>query len=142
MDAFDAGVIIYAASPAHQHREALRTSILATTASDPGSLAGVGSLLLLTEVLPKPARAHDQHAIEELTRLLGALTLLPCDRSTIELALDLGTRYGLKTVDAVHLATAVAAGAERFITNNRRHFTKDIAEIDITYPEDLAATPA
>jgi predicted nucleic acid-binding protein len=39
--------------------------------------------------------------------------------------------------DAVHLATAVGAGADRFITNNRRHFPKTVSEIDITYPNDL-----
>jgi hypothetical protein len=37
----------------------------------------------------------------------------------------------------VHLATAVAAGADRFLTNNKSDFPKSIVEIDITYPEDL-----
>jgi hypothetical protein len=37
----------------------------------------------------------------------------------------------------VHLATAVVAGADRFITNNRRDFAVSISEVDVTYPEDL-----
>lgn len=39
--------------------------------------------------------------------------------------------------DAVHLATAVISGADRFITNNRRDFPDSIDEIHITYPIDL-----
>ena len=45
--------------------------------------------------------------------------------------------YGLRAADAVHLATAVGAGANRFLTNNKRDFPKSITEIDVTYPEDL-----
>jgi hypothetical protein len=41
-------------------------------------------------------------------------------------------------VDAVHLATAIPAGADRFITNNRRAFTPEISEIDVTYLDALA----
>jgi hypothetical protein len=37
----------------------------------------------------------------------------------------------------VHLATAVAAGADRFITNNTADFGTDIVEIDVTSPSDL-----
>jgi hypothetical protein len=38
----------------------------------------------------------------------------------------------------VHLATAVHAGADRFITNNRRDFSPDITELDVTYLDALA----
>ena len=50
--------------------------------------------------------------------------------------------YGLRAADAIHLATAhlataVSAGADRFITDNKADFPKSISEVDITYPEDL-----
>ncbi len=38
---------------------------------------------------------------------------------------------------SVHLATAVAAGADRFITNNQRDFPRTITELAVTYPADL-----
>ena len=42
----------------------------------------------------------------------------------------------------MHLATAVAVGADRFITNNQRDFRPTITEVAVTYPADLsAATP-
>ena len=52
-----------------------------------------------------------------------------------ELATAFGATYGLRAADAIHLATAVNAGAGRFITNNRAAFSKSIAEIAVTYPE-------
>jgi hypothetical protein len=37
----------------------------------------------------------------------------------------------------VHLATAVTANADRFITNNAKAFPVSISEIDVTYPDML-----
>jgi hypothetical protein len=37
----------------------------------------------------------------------------------------------------VHLATAVASGADRFITNNSTDFPITITEIDVTCPDQL-----
>jgi predicted nucleic acid-binding protein len=54
-----------------------------------------------------------------------------------ELATALGSSYRLRAADAVHLATAVATGADRFITNNSSAFTKAISEVEVTYPIDV-----
>ena len=71
-------------------------------------------------------------------RCLGRLDLRPVDAATALLATAaLGASCGLRAADAVHLATAVGAGADRFITNNMTDFPKSIREIDITYPDDL-----
>lgn len=92
---------------------------------------------MLPELLTKPLRERAEDESAELSALLGRLDLLPTDEATAQLATALGAAYGLRAVDAVHLATAVGAGADRFLTNNRRDFPKSIAEIDITYPDDL-----
>jgi hypothetical protein len=42
-----------------------------------------------------------------------------------------------RAADAFHLATAVLAGADRFITSNRRDFGPSITEIDVLYPDAL-----
>ena len=73
----------------------------------------------------------------ELGALLGRLDLRPVDEATAGLATALGAAHRLRAIDAVHLATAVSAGADRFLTTNRADFPKSIREIDITYPEDL-----
>jgi len=132
MDAFDADVLIYAAVPGHPLGR--RAAALIASAQSP---AGTGSLLLLPEVLGKPLRDGAAGEVRVLAGLLARLDLRPVDMATAELATSLSARYKLKAADAVHLATAVAVGADRFITNNQRDFPKAISEVDITYPTDL-----
>lgn len=99
--------------------------------------AGIGSVLLLPELLTTPLRKKARAEMSELRSLLARLDLRPTDQPTAELAIVLGASYALRAVDAVHLATAVSAGADRFITNNKSDFPKSISAIDITYPEEL-----
>ena len=89
-------------------------------------------------MLGKPIREERTAEISQLTFILTRLELHPVDRSVASLAAVLGARYRLRAADAIHLATAVAVGADRFITNNRRDFDREqIVEIDITYPDRL-----
>lgn len=134
MDAFDADALIYAAEPGHPLGQRVAPLF---RAAGPGTTVGIGSLLLLPEVLGKPLREGATDKIHILAGLLGRLDLRPVDRAIAELAATLSGRYRLGTADATHLATAVRMGADRFITNNKRDFDPDINEIDITYPETL-----
>lgn len=130
--AFDADVLIYAATAEHP----LGPRVAALLAA--GDAARIGSVLLLVEVLAKPMRdGPGSDEVATLISVLSRLDLRPFDEETARLALVLASAYGLRAADAAHLATAVAAGAERFLTNNRRDFSKSIAEIDIVYPDDL-----
>ena len=139
MDAFDADVLIYAVVP--DHPLGRRVSALFRSAA-PAAMAGVGSVLLLPEVLGKPLRDGATDEIRILAALLARLDLRPVDRATAELATALSSRYRLKATDATHLATAVGMGADRFITN-QRDFPATITEVQVTYPADLAdATPS
>ncbi len=137
MDCFDADVIIYAA--ASDHPLGRQVAALFAAADEGTSPVGAGSVLLLPEVLGKPLRdgAHDQLSV--LAGLLSRLDLRPVDRATADLATVLSARYRLRAADAVHLATAVAIGADRFVTNNRRDFTSAITEVDVTFPDGLGA---
>jgi predicted nucleic acid-binding protein len=134
MDAFDADVLIYGATPGH----ALGERIAALFPSEGGEVAGVGSVLLLPEVLTRPTRDGAEDELDALYGLLARLDLLPVDEAVADLSVVLGAAYKLKAADAVHLATAVNAGADRFITNNARDFRREITEIDIVCPADLA----
>lgn len=135
MDAFDADVLIYAATPLHEYSHRLRRLLRSTTSDD--EPVGVGSVLLLPELLSKPIRSGSRIEVEELSILIARLDLRPVDRATALLATQLGADYRLKAADAVHLATAVVAGADRFLTNNRKDFDRSIDEIDVTYPDQL-----
>lgn len=132
--AFDADVLIYAAAEGHP----LGARIAALFNATEGGPAGIGSVLLLTEVLAKPMRLDpDSAETVALLSVLSRLDLRPVDEATGRLALALAIQYGLRAADAAHLATAIAGGAEFFLTNNRRDFPKSITEIDVIHPEDL-----
>jgi predicted nucleic acid-binding protein len=135
MDAFDADVLIYAAVARH----ALGRRVRALFPVEPvdGSRAGIGSILLVPELLTKPLRDNASDELDELSGLLGRLVLLPVDAATAHLATALGAAYGMRAADAVHVATAVGAGADRFLTNNRSDFPTSITEIDVVYPDEL-----
>jgi predicted nucleic acid-binding protein len=132
--AFDADVLIYAA--AEGHPVGARVVPLFTEAET--DVVGVGSVLLLTEVLAKPMRENPgSEEVLTLVGLLSRLDLHPLGEATARLALVLAVEYDLRAADAAHLATAIAAGADRFLTNNRKDFPEAISEIDIVYPEHL-----
>ncbi len=137
MDAFDADVLIYAAVPGHDLGRRVRALFPSDPVDSTRAVAGIGSVLLLPEILSKPMRDHAAGDLVELAALLGRLSLRPVDLATAELATALAATYALRAVDAIHLATAVGAGADRFLTNNARGFSRSIVEIEITYPADL-----
>ena len=133
MDAFDADVVIYAGAAGHP----LGRRVRALFPVEPEAMAGVGSVLLLPEVLAKPMRDGSAAEVAALAGLLGRLDLRSVDPVTAEVSTALARSYRLRAADAVHLATAVVVGADRFITNNRRDFPVSISEINVTSPDDL-----
>jgi predicted nucleic acid-binding protein len=137
LDAFDADVLIYAAVPGHPLGRRVSALFPVKAPGKTSRRGGVGSVLLLPEVMTKPLRDGDSTAVQALGRLLSRLDLRPVDRAIAELATVVGARYRLRDADATHLATAISLGAERFITNNRRDFPESIREIDVTYPDML-----
>jgi predicted nucleic acid-binding protein len=135
MDCFDADVLIFAADPRHPLGARVRALFTAPTEGGP---VGIGSVLLMPEVMSKPLRDDREDQLADLATLLARLDLRPLDHATARVATALAAQHRLRAADAVHLATAVVSGADRFITNNRKDFPKSITEVDITYPDDLA----
>jgi predicted nucleic acid-binding protein len=135
VDAFDADVLIYSAAPGHP----LGRDVADLFRRAHGKYAGAGSVLLIPEVLSKPLRDGATSEVRVLAGLLARLDLRPVDRATAELATALAVKYGLRAADATHLATAIAVGADRFLTNNQRDFRPTITEVRVTYPADLRA---
>ena len=137
MDAFDADVLIFAAVPDHQLGRRVRALFPVEATTTSGAVAGIGSVLLIPELLTKPFRDGAETELRALAALLGCIDLRPVDEATVELAVALGAAHRLRAADAIHLATAVAAGADRFITNNSSDFPKTITEVAVTYPNEL-----
>jgi antitoxin (DNA-binding transcriptional repressor) of toxin-antitoxin stability system/predicted nucleic acid-binding protein len=137
MNAFDADVLIYAAVPGHPLGRRVRALFPTSPLQEDDQRAGVGSWLLLPEVLGKPLRDGAADEARTLAGLLSRLDLRPIDAVTAEVAVTLAGSRRLRAADAAHLATALVAGADCYVTNNRKDFPKSIKEIDIVYPEDL-----
>ena len=86
-----------------------------------GDLQGITSTVTLTEVLIHPLRRKDSSLAEKYRRvLLNArnVNVLPVSVAIAEQAALLRAQYGLRTPDAIQLATAIEAGASSFLTND------------------------
>ncbi|MBV8200561.1 MAG: type II toxin-antitoxin system VapC family toxin [Acidobacteria bacterium] len=83
----------------------------------------VTSVLTLMEVLVVPKREGQLQLCQRYRELFASfpqLTVLPIDPPVAEVASDLRATYVLRSPDALHLATAIVAGAEAFVTGDRR----------------------
>ena len=91
-------------------------------AVDAGVLAAITSELTLLEVLVAPYRTGNSALAERyeaiLTRARG-LTMRPLGRNLLKAAALLRARTGMKTPDAIHLSTALAAECTALVTNDR-----------------------
>ncbi len=92
------------------------------------ALTGVTSTLTLTKVLSGPYKAKDNQLAEEYRMVLLNFPNLKFREMDISVAIrsaEYKAKYGLKTPDAIQLATAALEEVDAFITND-----KDFKHID------------
>lgn len=81
----------------------------------------VTSLVPLLEVLVQPLRNGREDVAREYREIIlrsPSLTALPLDENIVEEAARLRALYGVRTPDAIQLATAKISGAAFFLTND------------------------
>ncbi|MBV6417056.1 MAG: hypothetical protein CMLOHMNK_01689 [Steroidobacteraceae bacterium] len=86
-----------------------------------GRFTGIASELMLLELTVLPLRQGRQDIADEYELLLARfpnLDLVPVSREILLEAAALRAAHGLRTPDAVHLATAVVANASAIVTND------------------------
>ena len=106
-------------------------------AIDRGDLSAEVSVLLAGEVLAGAKKAADDEMLLRYHHILGEfpnLTLHDADMRVMEKTSHLRVAYGLKTPDAIHMATALLNGAQAFVTNDAR--LKQVNELDVLVLED------
>jgi len=136
MFAFDSDALVYATQAGNPLGDLVAELFEVDAEITP--IVGIGSVVLIPETLIYPTR---HGAVSEVTRLLSfyrRLDLIPVSEPIASRAVALGAKYGLKAMDAIHLATAITTGASAFLTNNKKDFPRTITEITIKYPSDLA----
>lgn len=92
-------------------------------ALDRGEFRVVTSTLTLTEVLVHPMRRGDQELADQYRRILlhaSQVTTISVSEMIADEAAQLRARHGLRTPDAIQLATAIRSGASSFLTNDSR----------------------
>ena len=92
-------------------------------ALEDGRFTAVTSELTLAEVLVKPFELGREDVAAAYIELLTAsdrLAVLPVDRAILVEAARQRAALGMRMPEAVHVATALAAGCELFLTNDSR----------------------
>lgn len=116
----DANIFIYAVE-GYAPEEAFLRELFA--ALEDGRFTAVTSELSLAEVLVKPFELGREDVAAAYTELLTPserLAVLPVDRAILSEAARQRATLGMRLPDAIHVATALAAGCELFLTNDRR----------------------
>jgi predicted nucleic acid-binding protein len=92
-------------------------------AAEGGRCRLVVSVLARMEVLVVPKRYGREDLCQRYRDLFDAfpnLTVLPIGPEITEIAAGLRATHNLRTPDALHLATAIQAGAKAFVSEDRR----------------------
>jgi predicted nucleic acid-binding protein len=115
----DANVFIYALEAYASYVDELARMF---DAIDSGALTAVTSELTLAEVLDKPLMDRDealQEAYRNAIQPTAGFSVVPVSRAIlIEAATVRAASQSLKLPDAIHVATALAAGCSTFLTND------------------------
>lgn len=139
--ALDTNCFIYFLDPGQPQRAAwLRTHVFEPLVAHQAH--ATSSSLVLVELL---TLAHLRGDEDDARRLRTAVVELPglalkaLDTETAVTAARLRGTSGVGLGDAIHLATAMEAGAAAFLTNDRRLVGR-VPELDVLLLDDLLAT--
>ena len=102
----------------------------------------VTSTITMTELLVHPYRMDDLdrvNSIYALTSTYPHLSWVPVTLALADSAARLRAKYGLRTPDALHLATAITGSATGFIGND--HAFQRVTELEILLIDTVAPIP-
>lgn len=86
-----------------------------------GKAIGITSYVTLIELLVKPIKEERFDLVEQYkTILMTQLEMVPLDESASLRAAELRAKYGIKTPDAIQLASVISKNGDVFITNDGR----------------------
>lgn len=102
------------------------------------SIEAVSSVITLTEVLAQPMKLGNASLEQEYRDILlnsEGFRVLPISARIAEAAAGLRARHNLRTPDALHIAAAVDAGCDAFLTNDKD--MKRVTEIVVWVLDEL-----
>ena len=116
---FDANIFIYHLEGEPTYAPLIANALQALTL---GEFTAMTSHLTLTEILPPLVRNGQTNVIQQSIEFIsstGLFTLHPADEKVCIQAGYLRGTVGMKSPDAIHVASAALHGAEVFLTNDR-----------------------
>lgn len=134
--ALDANVLIYLLEDSGTLADLSEALI---DAAESGRIAAVLASIGLAEVCAGPAGREDLALVERYAEALGSMPGLRIQPLSAEIAADAAIIRGMRGIglaDAMHLASARAARATAFVTNDRR--LRGSARLDVVYLDELA----
>jgi len=103
-----------------------------------GHVAAVASELVLLELLVAPLKKGPQDVADEIEMTLvhfPHLQLAPVTRAVLVRAAEMRAHYGLRTPDAIMIATAIESGATLAVTNDDAW--RKVKEIEVVLLSEL-----
>ena len=101
-----------------------------------GKAIGITSYVTLLELLVKPIKEERFDLVEQYkTILMTQLEMVPLDESVSLRAAELRAKYGIKTPDAIQLASVISKNGDVFITNDDR--LDAVEEINVLTLRDI-----
>jgi predicted nucleic acid-binding protein len=131
----DANGFIYSIERIDPYRAMLDTLWLTVSA---GQVTVVTSELTLLEVLVRPLKVGDATTATLFGTVLKHtpdVQMLPITQSVLEEAAQLRATLGLKTPDAIHVATALLNGSMLFVTNDSAF--RRVTDLTVTVLSEL-----
>jgi predicted nucleic acid-binding protein len=113
------------------------------SAIETGAVRGTLSALALGEILGGLARTGELAQLERYAEEIGDVPGLTVEPVTADVAVDaavIGGVRGMSLADAIHLASARAAGATAFVTNDRR--IRGSRKLEVIYLDELEPSVA
>ena len=135
--AFDTNLLIYLFEVGGPKAIAVQRLL---DAAEGGSVSIIVASLALAEISVNPAAIDNDVLAERYADAIRSIPRLDLVPLTVEIAIDAGLlrgRRGHSLPDAIHLATAVRAGASVFVTNDRR--LRALPRLDVVQLADLVA---
>jgi predicted nucleic acid-binding protein len=111
----DSCILIYLLEGQAERRDRIRAAL---SGYSEGTFCA--SDLVRLECRVGPLRTNDTRTLAEYDGLFLQMTILPMPKHVFDLATELRAQHGMKTPDALHLATAMANGCAEFWTGDLR----------------------
>ncbi len=131
----DTAPIIYALESVEPYTQNVQDFLFSHFESD---CTFISSAITNAEYLVFPYRNQDFQKIMEFDRFKAILNIkmIPADEATTKRAAEIRAKYkGIKGMDSIHLATAIAYGCDVFLTNDKQ--LKQVQEIPVLLVDEL-----